>query len=174
MPFTPNQIEVGARLYQALVQYVAENGGTPIVYNELLALARDLYPHDAVLQKAIATSIGDRLLYVESFCKVLGYPNLACLVVNKKTCKPGGGYKGDWEADKRAVAAWNWADAINRPVGLSNAEAGTQWFAWFNAHRKACADLGADDKEPIVTLMMQGVPADEAVRHVRLAKSAAA
>jgi hypothetical protein len=172
--YTPNQIEVGARLYQALVHHVAENGGKPIVYSELLAFAQGLYPHDAVLQKAIATSIGDRLLYVASLCKALGYPNLACLGVSVATGEPGGGYTGDWEADKRAVAAWNWADSINRPAGLSDAEAGARWFAWFNANRKACADLGADDKKPIVTLMMQGVPAAEAARHVRLLKTAAA
>ena len=102
IPFTFNDIEVGARLVQALARQASTLRGMPITYGDLLTLARSLHPKDEVLGRAVVVGIGNKLLFVEAFCAMHGYPNLACLAVNRETMRPGPGYQGDWEADKRA------------------------------------------------------------------------
>jgi len=112
--FTLNDIEVGSRLYEALVRHAQATQGAPIIYGDLLALAKSLHPEDPVVQRAVPIGIGMKLLFVEAFCRSHCYPNLACLAVNKLTLRPGPGYIGDWEADKRAVAAFDWSTADAR------------------------------------------------------------
>ena len=67
-------------------------------FGDLLTLARSLHPKDEVLGRAVQVGIGPKLQFVESFCAVHGYPNLACLAVNRESLRPAPGYQGDWEA----------------------------------------------------------------------------
>ena len=185
-PFTLNDIEVGSRLYEALVQHARATRGAPIIYGDLLALARSLHPDDEVLRRAVPVGIGMKLLFVQAFCEANGYPNLACLAVNRQRQRPGPGYKGDWEADKRAVAAFDWSMADARlpafasatraalpapPVRLTEAVARDNLFAHFRAHREAYATVTLSDREEIVNLLREGVDEDSALRRVLDAKS---
>jgi hypothetical protein len=185
-PFTLNDIEVGSRLYEALVQHARATQGEPIIYGDLLALARSLHPDDEVLRRAVPVGIGMKLLFVQAFCEANGYPNLACLAVNRQNRRPGPGYTGDWEADKRAVAAFDWSTANarlpayasaaraalpTRPERLTEAAARDKLFAHFRAHRDAYATVTLTDREEIVNLLREGVDEDSALRQVLDAKS---
>ncbi|MBB3221305.1 hypothetical protein [Pseudoduganella umbonata] len=185
IPFTFNDIEVGARLVVALARQAASLRGMPITYGDLLTLARSLYPKDEVLGRAVQVGIGPKLQFVESFCAVHGYPNLACLAVNRETSRPAPGYQGDWEADNRAVAAFDWraADAqLAAYVAAMRAKvpprfkprkerpADVAWYAYFCSHRAACEKLTAEDKQEIINQMMAGLDPEAALARVLAAK----
>ncbi|MBQ5949557.1 hypothetical protein [Massilia sp. ST3] len=185
IPFTFNDIEVGARLVEALIRQATSLRGMPITYGDLLTLARSLHPKDEVLGRAVAVGIGPKLLFVEGFCALHGYPNLACLAVNKDSLRPRAGYEGDWEADKRAVAAFDWraADAQLAPyVEAMRAKVPARfkprkerpvdvaWYAYFCSHRKACEPLGPEDKQEIINQMMAGLDPETALARVLAAK----
>ena len=185
IPFTFNDIDVGARLVEALVRQARSLRGMPITYGDLLMLARSLHPKDAVLGRAVPVGIGPKLQFVEGFCGAHGYPNLASLAVNRETLRPAPGYAGDWEADKRAVAGFDWsvaeaglaayADAMRakvparfkprkeRPVDVA-------WYAYFCSHRAACDKLTSEDKQEIINQMMAGLDPETALARVLAAK----
>lgn len=186
LKFTPNDIEVGSRLYEALVKYAKETKGAPIFYGDLLALARSLHAADAVLKRAVPVGIGKKLLFVEAFCMANGYPNLACLAVNRGRRKPGPGYTGDWEFDKRAVAAFDWSNADARLATYASetraalpqklrprkeGEARQLWYVYFSVNRTACAEVTLIDKQEIVNLIMEGLEPDGALQQVLAAKA---
>lgn len=183
--FTFNDVDVGARLYEALVHQARSTGGAAIDYGELLTLARALHPKDAVLGRAVPVGIGMKLLFVEAFCSSHGYPNLACLAVNKASQRPGPGYKGDWEADRRAVAAFDWnatdgelstfaastrAAVPARFKPRKERPADVAWYAYFCSHRAACEKVTQEDKQEIINLMMAGLDPESALKRVLAAK----
>lgn len=184
---TLNDIEIGARLFEALVQHARSAQGAPISYGDLLTLARGLHPRDAALGRAVPVGIGPKLLFVEAFCRANGFPNLACLAVNKAAMTPGAGYKGDWEADKRAVAAFDWSradPALAKYASDARAAvprhlkprkerpADVSWYAYFCSHRAECAKVTSDDKKEIINLMMAGLDPETALGTVLAAKAA--
>ena len=184
--FTINDIEVGSRLYQALVHHARATQGAPIFYGDLLALARELQPHDTVLARAVPVGIGMKLLFVEAFCRANGYPNVACLAVNRLRRRPGEGYTGDWEADKRAVAAFDWSTADARlaafvgerreavPKNLPRRKedpARELLFAHFRDNRTAYPTVTQIDREEIVNLLMEGLEPADALAQVLAAKT---
>lgn len=183
--FTYNDIEVGSRLYEALVHQARATAGAPIEYGDLLTLARSLHPKDAVLGRAVPVGIGMKLLFVEAFCASHGYPNLACLAVNKTSKRPGPGYKGDWEAERRAVAGFDWnatdlqlstfaastrAAVPARFKPRKERPADVAWYAYFCSHRAACAQVTQEDKQEIINLMMAGLDPESALERVLAAK----
>ena len=184
--FTHNDIEVGARIFEALVHCARSLRGMPVTYGDLLAAARQLHPKDAVLDRAVPVGIGMKLLFVEAVCQANAYPNLACLAVNKSTMRPGPGYKGDWEADKRAVASFDWpgADAqLATFAGVARAAvparlkprkerpADVSWYAYYCSHRAACEKVTAEDKKEIINLMMAGLDPETSLKRVLAAKA---
>jgi hypothetical protein len=184
--FTLTDIEVGSRLVEALAQHAKSGGGDPIGYEDLLTLGRNMYPKDAVLGREVPVGIGMKLLFVEAFCKANDYPNLACLSVNKATMRPRPGYKGDWEAERRAVAGFDWSSVNARLTTYATAAravvpkrlkprkerpADVAWYAYFCSHRPACAQVTADDKKEIINLLMAGLDPDTALRRVLAAKA---
>ena len=185
IPFTFNDIEAGARLVTALVRQAAALHGMPITYRDLLTLARSLHPKDEVLGRAVTVGIGPKLLFVEAFCAQHGYPNLACLAVNKETLRPRPGYQGDWEAERRAVAAFDWRAANTQLAAYVEAmrarvparfkprkerPADVAWYAYFCSHRSACEKLNAEDKQEIINQMMAGLDPETALGRVLAAK----
>jgi hypothetical protein len=185
IPFTFNDIEVGARLVEALVRQATSLRGMPITHGDLLTLARSLHPKDEVLARAVPVGIGPKLQFVESFCAAHGYPNLACLAVNRETLRPGPGYQDDWEADRRAVAGFVWSAADAHLAAYVEAmrarvparfkprrerPADVAWYAYFCSHRAACEKLTAEDKQEIINQMMAGLDPETALGRVVAAK----
>lgn len=185
IPFTFNDIEVGARLFDALARQAGSLQGMPITYGDLLTLARSMYPKDEALARAVPVGIGPKLLFVEGFCASHGYPNLACLAVNRATRQPRPGYQGDWEADRRAVAGTDWraadaqlaayADALRARVPArfkprKERPADVAWYAYFCSHRAACEKLTPEDKREIINQMMAGLDPGTALARVLDAK----
>ncbi|MFN3788777.1 hypothetical protein [Massilia sp.] len=185
IPFTFNDIDVGVRLAEALARQATSLRGMPITYADLLTLARSLHPKDEVLGRAVPVGIGPKLLFVEGFCAAHGYPNLACLAVNRESMRPGAAYRGDWEADRRAVAGFDWrvadaplaahADALRAKVPArfkprKERPADVAWYAYFCSHRAACETLTAQDKQEIINQMMAGLDPETALGRVLAAK----
>jgi hypothetical protein len=184
--FTLADIEVGARLYEALAQHAAAAGGAPIAYDALLTLARSLHPKDATLGRAVPLGIGAKLSLVEAFCRTRAYPNLACLAVQPGSMRPRAGYVGDWEAERAAVAGADWQAAApsfaaymeerraavpRRLKPRKERPADVAWYAYFCAHRAACAQVGTEEKKEIINLMMAGIDPESALRQVLTAKT---
>jgi hypothetical protein len=184
--FTLNDIEVGSRLFEALAKHAQSAQSAAINYGDLLTLARGLHPRDAALGRAVPVGIGMKLLFVEAFCSANGFPDLACLAVNKATMRPGPGYKGDWEADKRAVAGFDWSTADPLLAKYASAAraavprhlkprkerpADVTWYAYFCSHRAECAKITTDDKKEIINLLMAGLDPETARGKVMAAKA---
>lgn len=184
--FTLTDIEVGVRLTEALAHQAKALRGMPIVYADLLTLARSLHPKDAVLGRAVVVGIGPKLLFVQAFCAAQGYPNLACLAVNKATQRPMPDYQGDWELEKRALAAFDWS-VLEAPLAAYAAAAraavparlkprkerpaDVAWYAYFCSHRAACEKVTPEDKQEIINLVMAGLDPDTALKRVLAAKA---
>jgi hypothetical protein len=182
--FTLNDIQVGTRLYTALVAHARATRGAPIFYSELLEQAKKLDPEDAELQRAVPIGIGMKLLFVEAFCVASGYPNLACLAVSRARGRPGEGYTGDWEADKRAVAEFDWSiaqaklDAYVQHARLvvtpkkrrSYDDAAALRYEHFSSDRQAYAGFTDDEKKEVLNLLMEGLEPEAAYRRVVAAR----
>ena len=185
IPFTFNDIETGARLFEALARQATALRGMPITYGDLLTLARSLHPKDEVLGRAVPVGIGAKLRFVEGFCAAHGFPNLACLAVDRETMRPVPGYQGDWEAEKRAVAGFDWSapgaqlaayvEAMRAKVPArfkprKARPADVAWYAYFCSHRTACEKLTSEDKQEIINQMMAGLDPETALARVMAAK----
>jgi hypothetical protein len=188
---TLNDIEIGARLVEALAHHVKKNGSTPIAYAELLELGRFLDPKDAAMGRAEVLGIGAKLRFVADFCRQNGYPNLACLAVHPATMRPGLGVEGDCDAQRQALAAFDWSPVAARlsaqlteyvqaarasvPVRFKPRKerpAEVSWYAYFCAHREACKGIGSGDKKEVVNLVMAGLDPETALRRFLAAKAA--
>lgn len=185
-PLTLTDIEVGSRLVEALIQHARSSGGAPIAYEDLLTLARGMYPRHAMLGREVVAGIGMKLSFVEAFCEANGCPNLACLAVNKDIMRPGAGRREDWDAERRAVASFDWSAALaNLADYAAKAQAAVPkrfkprkerpadvaWYAYFCSHREACAQLTSDDKKEVINLLMAGLDPDTALGRVSVAKA---
>jgi hypothetical protein len=185
-PFTLNDISVGTKVFAALVQHARAHPGQTVFYGDLLEQARALFPGDEEMQRAVPIGIGMKLLFVQAFCESNGYPNLACLAVNKGRNIPGISYPGDWEREMREVAGFDWSavkpvlDAyVARAVTVATplrrrpeAEARDQLFVHFRANRAVYERFSYSDREEMVGLLMEGLAIDTALDTVLQAKAA--
>jgi hypothetical protein len=184
---TLTDIDVGSRLYDALVRHATSAQGVPISYEDLLTLGRQLYLKDATLGRAVPVGIGAKLLFIDGFCKTHAYPRLACLAVDKAAMRPKPGYEGDWEADRQAVAGFDWSSASAQLAGYAaemrskvpkrfklrkERPADVAWYAYFSSHREACAKVSGEDKVEIINLLMAGLDPETSLRRVLAAKAA--
>lgn len=174
--FTSNDIEVGVRLVEALVQQARSTPGAAIAHADLLTLARGLHPRDAVLGRAVPIGIGAKLQFIASFCAGHGYPDLACLAGD-----------GERDEERRAVAAFDWSEALDRLAAYAATQraavparlkprkerpADVAWYAYFCSHREACKWIVQEDKQEIVNLVMAGLDPDTAMKRVQAARAA--
>jgi hypothetical protein len=178
---TLNDIEIGARLVEALVHSATKFDAAPIAYPQLLELARFLDPKDAAMARAEVLGIAMKLRFVAGFCKASGYPNLASLAVHPASTQPGD------EAERRAVAAGDWSQMPAKlaeyvkvaraavPVRLKlrkERPAEVSWYAYFSAHREACKAITSNDKKEVVNLVMAGLDPETALKRFLAAKTA--
>jgi len=185
--FTLTDIDVGSRLAEALMQHAGSAGGEPIAYDDLLTLARGIYPKDATLGREVPVGIGAKLSFVQAFCQANAYPDLTSLVVNELTVRPWPGCKGDVVAERTAAACVDWSDANARLVAYANEAraavpkrlkprkerpADVAWYAYFCSHRAECAQIIGNDKKEIINLLMAGLDPETALRRVLAAKAA--
>lgn len=186
--FTTNDIEVGCHIVGALIRHSQIAHVPPIAYKDLLTLARLLHPKDAVLGRAVPLGIGMKLLFVDAFCAAHDYPRLSCLAVNPTTLHPGPAYRGDWDADRRAVAAFDWTAADAQLPAFADAQraavparlkprkerpADVSWYAYFCSHRKECEWIGQEDKQEIINLIMAGLDPETALGRAKAARAEA-
>ncbi|WP_313168250.1 hypothetical protein [Massilia oculi] len=183
---TVNDIEVGMRVYEALAHHARVGTGAPIGYKDLLTLARSLHPKDAVLGRAVPIGIGMKLRFVDAFCAAHAWPRLSSLAVDQDSMLPAKGYDGDWEADRRAAAAFDWSGADAQLPAFASAQraavparlkprkerpADVSWYAYFCSHRKECEWIGQEDKQEIINLIMAGLDPETAAGRVRAARA---
>lgn len=184
---TQNDIDIGARLVEALVHHTKNNGDAPIAWAELLELGRFLDPKDAAMGRAEVLGIRMKLRFVAQFCTANGYPNLAALAVHPLSMRPLPEYAVDWESERRAVGGFDWSPLPARladyvrdarasvPVRLKPRKerpAEVSWYAYFCAHREACKNIASGDKKEVVNLVMAGLDPETALRRFLAAKAA--
>jgi hypothetical protein len=184
---THNDIEVGARLVEALVHHVGRKGAAAIAYPDLLELGRLLDPRDAAMARAEPLGIDMKLRFVARYCKAQGAPNLACLAVHPASLRPAFGCGEDLETERRAVAGFDWSQTLSRLPGYVLAARGAvparfkprkerpaevSWYAYFCAHREACRQVTSADKKEVVNLVMAGLDPETALRRFLAAKAA--
>jgi len=184
--FTLNDIEIGARLFDALAHHATATQGALITYTDLLTLARKLHPKDMALDRAVPVGIGMKLLFIERFCAAQGVPNLACLAVNRATMRPAPAYQQDWDNGRRAVAAVDWpalqaslapyaatarAAVPARLKPRKERPADVAWYAYFCSHRSACEKITQQNKQEIINLIMAGLDPETALQRVLAAKA---
>lgn len=180
-PFTVNDIHVGTALFAVLVDHARDNPGQTVFYGDLLDAARVRFPEDAEVKRAVPIGIGMKLLFVQAFCEAHGYPNLACLAVNKGKRIPGVSYPGDWEREMREVAAFGW-DAVKpeldayalavrplRPIKRDKA-IDIRW-EHYKDNRAAYEPLSEIERDEIINILMSGVGIERAVEMVLEAKA---
>lgn len=190
-PVTLNDIEIGARLAQALLHHLGRPGARPITYPALLELARFLDPKDAAMDRAEPLGIEAKLRFVADFCAAHGHPNLASLAVHPVSLLPGAACAGmtadGCEAERRAAAAHDWAGAPAQLAAFARARsarvpprlkprkerpAEVSWYAYFSAHREACKGVSSADKKEVINLLMAGLDPATALRRFLAAKAA--
>lgn len=181
--FTFNDIDVGARLVEALLAHVAVAPTPMISYDALLTQARAMYPRDAALGRAVPVGIGPKLQIVARFCREHGYPNIAALAVHPVTGQPGPHADGadistiaatDWTAAPAQLAASvkSWRSMV--PARLkprAERPADVAWYAWFRTHRAECAHVTAEGKLEIINLVMAGLDPESALGRVLVAQA---
>ena len=180
---TLNDIEIGARLAEALVHHANKTGGAPIAYAGLLELARFFDPKDAAMGRAEVLGIGMKLRFVAEFCKATGYPNLASLALHPASTRPGPRN----EVEQRAVVACDWSEVPAKLADYARAMRATvparwkprkerpaevSWYAYFSAHRDACKSITSADKKEVINLVMAGLDPETALRRFLAAKAA--
>lgn len=179
VPFTVTDIDVGARLVEALVQHVKANGPVPVSYADVLERGRIKYPHDAVLGRAVPVGIRPKLAFVSAFCRASGFPDLSSLVVKEVA-------HAESVADKSVISGTDWAVALAQldayaaqaraalPRNLKPRKerpAEVAWYAYFCSHREACATVTSEDKKEIVNMLMSGLDPETALRRFLAAKA---
>jgi hypothetical protein len=172
---TLSDIDVGVRLYEALVKHAKTGGGAPIGHADLLTLARSLHPKDALLGRAVPIGIGMKLAFVDGFCAAYGYPRLRCLVAGAADADCESVLAFDWSAADAQLAAYAAAQRAAVPKRLKPRKerpADVAWYAYFCSHRAACAKLGGDDKTEIINLLMAGLDPETALGRVMAARVA--
>lgn len=181
--WTFNDIDVGARLVEALVAHGQAAPVVPVGYAALLAQARAMYPRDAVLGRAVPVGIGPKLVLVAAFCQLHGYPNLAALAVDDVTGAPGP--HATEPVNAHAVGQADWSAAVAQLAGdvktwraavparikpRAERPADVAWYAWFRTHRAECAGVTAEGKIEIINLVMAGLDPEAALRRVLAAQ----
>jgi hypothetical protein len=184
---TLDDIAVGARLAEALVHHVKKNGAAAIAYPALLELGRFLDPKDAAMARAEPLGIAMKLRFVAAFCAAHKAPNLACLAVHPVSLRPAFACEADVEAERQAVAAFDWAQVSGALPGFADTAraavpprlkprrerpAEVSWYAFFSAHREACKAVTSSDKKEVVNLVMAGLDPETALRRFLDAKAA--
>jgi hypothetical protein len=173
--WTGTDIDVGARLLSALVRHAADRPDAPISGPELLALARNAHPRDAVLGRALPIGLAPPLQFVAAFCREYGYPDLAALVGSGAPPAMAG---VDWAAAAPTLnvqlAAFARAAHAAVPARFkprAERPADVAWYAYFRSHRDACQALTADGKKEVINLLMAGLDPDSALARVLAAQA---
>ncbi|HBF49849.1 MAG TPA: hypothetical protein DDX04_05125 [Massilia sp.] len=179
IPFTVTDIDVGVRLVEALVQHVRANGPVPISYADVLERGRILYPHDAVLGRAVPVGIRPKLAFVSAFCRAGGFPDLSSLVAKEVSGRESVAdtsviSSADWSAAMAKLDAFATQARAALPRNLKPRKerpAEVAWYAYFCSHREACAKVTSEDKKEIVNMLMSGLDPDTALRRFLAAKA---
>ena len=179
IPFTLTDIDVGARLVEALIAHVRSKGPVPIDYAGVLERARLMYPHDETLGRAVPVGIGPKLAFVARFCEAGGFPDLARLVVKDVSGRDANGGDqeiggADWPAALAQLGAYAAQARATLPRNLKPRKerpAEVAWYAYFCSHREACAKVTSEDKKEIVNMLMSGLDPGTALRRFLVAKA---
>ncbi|MFL9913974.1 hypothetical protein PQR75_00910 [Paraburkholderia fungorum] len=168
--FTPHAIRLASVYFPILVD-CARNQQL-ITYGNLVARAKELYPHSEEVQSAIPTSSGQKLDVIRTFCRKRDLPDLASLVVNAKTGAPGESdplrhiadelqqqaFAYDWDSQSTAFDAHIVEEAA-RATPLVKRKKPDAEHLLFQYYANNKADLPADIKqyrEDILDLLIEG------------------
>lgn len=174
MALTEIDIELATIFYPMLVELARDNAID--TYQNLLIRARLRHPGNARLERAIPLSVGRRLEVIRLFTRPRGYPDLSALIVNESKGIPGGGFDGDFEADRAKIAAFDWSDveadfsievasfrkALAKPTKRDRDTAKQIMWDYIKMHGKGFEKTVDRCRDELLTLLMQGMEVEDA------------
>ena len=178
MNITETDLAIASALYSVLVGYVREAPERRLTYGALLDDAKGRFRNNDAIQMAIPVSLGRRLDVVRMFLNEQKLPDLTSLVVNAGTGEVGSAFGGDPEQVRAEVAAFDWSTisedfnlhieglrkaivARARPK-LKREAAKKAMFDYYQANASALPKDIKDQRDLIIQLLCEGLPAAEA------------
>lgn len=175
---TETDLAIASALYTVLVGYVREAPERRLTYGALLNDAKARFPNSDPVRMAIPVSLGRRLDVVRMFLNEQKLPDLTSLVVNAGTGEVGSAFGGNPEQVRAEVAAFDWSavsedfdlhieglrkeiQARARPK-LKRDAAKKVMFEYYRANASALPKDIKDQRDLIIQLLCDGLPADEA------------
>jgi hypothetical protein len=156
-----------------------------ITYKELVDEAKRLHPENKVVQiSAIPTTIGRRLDVIRVFTKQRELPDLAALIISKRTGGTGGGYKGDAKLEQQRAFAFDWSSvsttfdlyvgqvktAITPRKRIDLKTAANEMWEYYRLN-KSSLPLNIDDyRELILEMIRDGIDVEQAFRQALLSQ----
>lgn len=109
---TLNDIQLASAYYPILVDLAKQKKF--LKYGELVAKAKEQYPNNPVVQRAIAVSTGRKLAVVRYFTEERELPDITCLVINKNSGECGVGFTHYFDPEKarRKVFDFDWSNVL--------------------------------------------------------------
>lgn len=172
-------VQLASAYYPILVAFAKDNKvEARLTYGDLVALAKEAYPEQPVVQNAIAVSTGRRLDVVRLFTSERGLPDLTSLVINKGTGECGAGFTRAFDPNeaREKVFDFDWSTVkadfdgfvkatevaikprkpVSKPIALE------RMATYYKEHKDKLPATIREKREQLVELLMEGFTDEEA------------
>ena len=173
---TLNDVQLASAYYPILIDLAKYK--YCLTYSELVERAKEQYPFNPVVQKAIAVSAGRKLDVVRLFTVERALPDLTCLVISKSAGECSSGFTDHFDpvAARQKVFAFDWSavstdfdgyikhteTAITPRKPIKKAAALTLMSAHYLTHRSDLPSHIHQQRDLILELLMEGFTPAEA------------
>jgi hypothetical protein len=173
---TLNDVQLASAYYPILIDLAKHKHS--LTYNELVAKAKELYPANQVVQRAIAVSTGRKLDVVRIFTSQRDLPDLTCLVINKGSGECGTGFTQHFDpvASRNKVFSFDWSTISTDFDGYikhtetvvtprkrrKEADALKIMANYYNQNKDRLPSSVREKREVIIELLMEGFSEVEA------------
>lgn len=172
---TLNDVQLASAYYPILIELAKHKHC--LTYSDLVANAKETYPTNAVVQRAIAVSAGRKLDVVRIFTSERELPDLTCLIINKGSGECGVGFTQHFDpiAARDKVFAFDWSSVSTAFNGyikhtqtvitprkrIKKPEALKVMAEFYSQNKERLPASVRDKREFIIELLMEGFTAEE-------------
>ena len=173
---TLNDVQLASAYYPILIDLAKHKAR--LTYSGLVEKAKNVYPANAAVQKAIAVSTGRKLEVVRVFTAERELPDLTCLIINKGAGECGSGFTDHFDpvAAREKVFAFDWSavstdfdgyikhakTAVTPRKRIKLPDAREQMSKYYSSHRAQFPPEIIQKRELILELLMDGFTPAEA------------
>lgn len=183
---TLNDVQLAEIYYRILHDFARQQ--CTLTYGQLVSLAKELYPENAVVQAAIAVSTGRKLEVIRIFTNERELPDLTSLVVSGQTGECGDGFLSvyDPEAARNKVFAYDWpalaedfstyvshtTQSLKPRKRRSRASATKVMSEHYTLNKSSMPSRIKEVRDVIIELLMEGLAVEEAFAEAQESLSA--